>query len=231
MNGISSSRIAFLFCLIWPSVAWAGMPMVMLTDLGRMRIQVISFFLVVFLISAWGIQALWNRLGNDFAILPQISYRQSLGIVTLWGLLFILILTMISGARELMTPGAWEKEGLTYRLKKQEEAAKQQDSELNQQRKEKLYQLRSFLMAHAQLHKGSFPPSREDLIAPPAIWEAPGPGNLTYHYRPGLTVQHKPGPLVYEPDISHLRWVLLSNGKIQKMTSEEITQALTENAP
>jgi hypothetical protein len=37
--------------------------------------------------------------------------------VTLWGLLFLLILTMISGARELMTPGAWEKHGSTYRLK------------------------------------------------------------------------------------------------------------------
>jgi hypothetical protein len=37
--------------------------------------------------------------------------------VTLWGLLFLLILTMISGARELMTPGAWEKHGSTYELK------------------------------------------------------------------------------------------------------------------
>ncbi len=34
----------------------------------------------------------------------------------IWGLLFVLVLTMISGARELMTPGAWEKEGFTYVL-------------------------------------------------------------------------------------------------------------------
>jgi len=27
------------------------------------------------------------------------------------------VLTMISGARELMTPGAWEKDGAIYRLK------------------------------------------------------------------------------------------------------------------
>jgi hypothetical protein len=30
--------------------------------------------------------------------------------------LFLLVLTMISGARELMTPGAWEKKGFTYQL-------------------------------------------------------------------------------------------------------------------
>ena len=41
---------------------------------------------------------------------------KALGVVFLWGLLFVLVLTMISGARELMTPGAWEKKGLTYRL-------------------------------------------------------------------------------------------------------------------
>ena len=27
-----------------------------------------------------------------------------------------IVLTMISGARELMTPGAWERNGVTYRL-------------------------------------------------------------------------------------------------------------------
>ncbi len=37
--------------------------------------------------------------------------------VVLWGLLFTVVLAMISGARELMTPGAWEKQGATYRLK------------------------------------------------------------------------------------------------------------------
>ena len=29
------------------------------------------------------------------------------------------VLAMISGARELMTPGAWEKHGATYRLKEE----------------------------------------------------------------------------------------------------------------
>ena len=33
------------------------------------------------------------------------------------GLLFYVVLTMISGARELLTPGVWEKQGTGYRLR------------------------------------------------------------------------------------------------------------------
>ncbi|MEX2173364.1 MAG: hypothetical protein WD872_03320 [Pirellulaceae bacterium] len=43
--------------------------------------------------------------------------------VALWGLLFVIVLTMISGARELMTPGAWEKQGLTYKLRTEDQPA------------------------------------------------------------------------------------------------------------
>jgi hypothetical protein len=48
---------------------------------------------------------------------PWISYPKALGVVVLWGLLFSVVLAMISGARELMTPGAWEQQGATYRLR------------------------------------------------------------------------------------------------------------------
>ena len=54
---------------------------------------------------------------GDFTRLPRLTYGKSIAIVALWGLLFILVLTMISGARELMTPGAWEQHGATFRLK------------------------------------------------------------------------------------------------------------------
>jgi hypothetical protein len=92
------------------------MPSITLTDIARMRVQAISFFLVCFLLSAWVVQGIWNSLRGDFPRLPRLSYRRSLGLVGLWGLLFLLVLTMISGARELMTPGAWRKEGYTYKL-------------------------------------------------------------------------------------------------------------------
>ena len=75
-----------------------------------------SFFLMGFFLSALGVQKLWNILQRDWTALPRLSYGKALSLVLLWGLLFVLILTMISGARELMTPGAWKNDGVTYRL-------------------------------------------------------------------------------------------------------------------
>src|SRR5436305_12587438 len=95
---------------------YAGMPTVRLNDVARLRFETISFFAVCLLLSALVIRFLWNRLARDFTVLPRLSYLSALGVVVLWGLLFTLVLTMISGARELMTPGAWEKQGFTYRL-------------------------------------------------------------------------------------------------------------------
>ena len=87
-----------------------------ITRLAAARLETISFFLLVFLLSAGIVQRIWNGLANDFPRLPRLSYGRSLGLTTLWSLLFMLVLTMISGARELMTPGAWKQEGATYRL-------------------------------------------------------------------------------------------------------------------
>lgn len=87
-----------------------------LSKLAKLRLDAISFFLVCLLASGWAVQLVWNSLAKDFPKLPRISYLRSLGLIWLWGLLFLLVLTMISGARELMTPGAWKKNGLTYQL-------------------------------------------------------------------------------------------------------------------
>jgi hypothetical protein len=87
-----------------------------LNRLTEARLDTLSFFLLVFLISAWIVQRIWNGLSSDFPRLPRMSYPRSVGLLVLWSLLFVLVLTMISGARELMTPGAWEKNGVTYRL-------------------------------------------------------------------------------------------------------------------
>jgi hypothetical protein len=98
--------------------AFAGMPSpITLRDMARMRIEAISFFLLVLLVSAKLIQWVWNGMRSTPSRVPRLSYPRSLGLVALWGLLFIVVLAMISGARELMTPGAWEKQGATYRLK------------------------------------------------------------------------------------------------------------------
>jgi hypothetical protein len=108
---------AFATVALCAEAAYAGMPApFVLRDVARLRVEVISFFLVVLLLSARVIQAIWNGLRKDFARLPRLGYRRALGIVVLWGLLFVVVLAMISGARELMTPGAWKRDGATYRL-------------------------------------------------------------------------------------------------------------------
>src|SRR4051794_23409271 len=108
--------VAFCLLAACPAVAHAGMPTVTLTEIAQLRLEAMSFFLAGFLVSAGLFQLLWNYLRRDFTFLPRLSYGKAVGLVALWGLLFVLVLTMISGARELMTPGAWKKNGVTSRL-------------------------------------------------------------------------------------------------------------------
>jgi hypothetical protein len=63
-----SVLIIGLLSLDQPEVARAGMPMVTLSDLARMRIQTISFFLLGFLACAWVVQRIWNALRADFPV-------------------------------------------------------------------------------------------------------------------------------------------------------------------
>lgn len=106
----------------------AGMPYVpsqevirvlRLTEPAEIRLQEISFFLVGLLLCAAIIQGLWNWIGRDFAQLPRMSFLRALSIVVLWGLLFLFVLNLIAGARELMTPDAWQRSGATYELRDQ----------------------------------------------------------------------------------------------------------------
>src|SRR5687768_16003098 len=78
-----------------PSAAMAGMPSIGFSDVIRTRLEVVSFFLVVMLVSAGVVCGLWNWLRSDFQRLPRLTFAKSLGIVTLWGLLFVVVLTMI----------------------------------------------------------------------------------------------------------------------------------------
>ena len=111
------------FLALLPTAAVAGMPSALPEDVklvlrlnqtAHERVQTISFFLLGLAAAALAVQFLWNYLKGDFQKLPRLSYPRALSVVVLWGLLFVIVLTMISGARELMTPGAWRKNGLTY---------------------------------------------------------------------------------------------------------------------
>ena len=99
------------------NIAHAGMPSLQLTDLAAFRLQSASFFAAGLLVSAAVVRWVWNSLAKDFPRLPRLTFGKACGVVVLWGLLFVLVLSMISGARELMTPDAWEKQGMTYKVR------------------------------------------------------------------------------------------------------------------
>ncbi len=80
------------------------------------RLSAISFFLLSIFLSTVAVQYLWNTLAKSWHVLPRMSFGRAFAFVLLWGFLFTLVLTMISGARELLTPGAWKRDGATYKL-------------------------------------------------------------------------------------------------------------------
>ena len=139
------NRLVVMLALAEPGVARAGMPTVSLSDVAQLRLETISFFLIGFLASSGVVWRIWNSARADFPRLPHLSYWRATGLVTLWGLLFLLVLTMISGARELMTPGAWRKQGLTYKLVEDEPAPRGLDDELELKRRGALDRLRGTL--------------------------------------------------------------------------------------
>jgi hypothetical protein len=212
----------------WPGTAHAGMPRVttMLSEMARLRLQSISFFLVGFLLAALLVQVLWNSLRRDFSILPRLSYFRAVGLVGLWGLLFILVLTMISGARELMTPGAWELSGATYRLAQKRGTANEEQS-VDSARKEQLERLKEALWRYAKGHGGHFPSSQSDPAIAPQRWLLPDESGMQYVYAGGVATPFEGVPLAYEPEVfGRDRWVLFTNGVIRQLTTEEIDRAL-----
>ena len=223
-----STSVALLL-LAAPSAAVAGMPSLLpsdpqtvlrLNDSVIQRLQTISFFLAVLLVSATAFRLLWNFIQRDFPKLPRLTFLKALGIVLLWGLLFIIVLTMISGSRELMTPGAWVKQGFTYKLAPDSRAEESSSVSL---RKKHLERLRQALWQYAATHEGRFPPADHlnDVGGP--IWSVPETGGLRYLYISGRDAADKPAMLVYEPELdSEQRFVLLTNGEIVAMRSAEI---------
>jgi hypothetical protein len=217
--------------LSWTSAAQAGMPSITLTDLAALRLQAISFFLLLLLVSAGFIKFIWNRLARDWTFLPRLSFAKAIGVVILWGFLFVLVLTMISGARELMTPGAWEKDGFTYKLAK-DKAAEPGEESLEVTRRRKIDSLRLALWDYADKHHGQFPTGPESREAVTELWQCPDSSHMPYGYVLGLDLSKKRRILAYEPDFfGPTRLILTTDGDIKSMSNAELTQALGGGKP
>ena len=192
--------VASVACLLQPAVAWAGMPAVSFTEVSRLRLEVISFFLLGLLLSAGALQLIWYRLRRDFAWMPRLGYFGSLGIVVLWGLLFVVVLTMISGARELMTPGAWEKDGATYKLSKLDN--KTDDAPPIAARSLQLLSLGNALRQWAERNDNQLPSATQAGEINESLWSVPGLPGTCYLYVPGGNLGSPQRIIAYEPQVN-----------------------------
>ena len=210
---------AIVFLLASPAMpARAGMTVYSLTDVARWRLEDISFFAFLLGLATLGIRFLWNSLARDFPRLPRLSFRKALNLTALLSLLMLLILVMISGARELLTPGAWLRQGSHYRPN---------DLGSHETRRQTIEVLRAALMHYAEMHEGRFP--AHDYVAeiPAKLWEAPDSAGTRYVYVSGLTPAQTNALLVCEPqNFGEERLAVLAGGKIQILKTAEVHRLL-----
>jgi hypothetical protein len=216
---------------------WTGMavpvellgPFVHRVNGVELRLQAISFFIVALLACTLIVWGLWNYLRRDLQWLPRLSFGRTLVGVVLWGLMFFIVLTMISGARELMTPGAWKRDGFTYKLNTPAPAepngvsVEQPSLEI---RRQHLGELRQILWHFAATHDGRFPTGDDLKEIPEDRWQIPGCAGFRYLYANGLKAKDKSGELLaWEPEVERdHRWVLLTNGEIVQKNSADIAE-------
>lgn len=217
-------KLPLVLCL-WLSAAGAahaGMTVITLTDIARARLDALSFFLAAYFLIAWAVKGLWNHLAKTLAVLPRLDYRRALGLVFLSGLMFYVVLTMISGARELLTPGAWEKQGVGYRLREGAPTELSKD-----QRRTALRELQAAIWTYAGEHGGQAPPGPLVAGIDPALWKFPGGG--LYCLMPAVRPGGGREVLVYEPSAAGgRRFVLLADGTIEDRAEGALKRQLEE---
>ena len=197
---------------------FAGMPRVsvLLTEPAAVRLDVISFFLLVLALSTAAVRYLWNGLARDFPRLPRLTWRGAAGLVLVWGAAFTLVLAMISGARELMTPGAWKPSGPTYALA---------DAPVTEaDRRQALDDLKAKLWEYAKAHGGELPAG--------GVYPTPHPAGVPYVVRGGKVDPYSRGVLVaVEPDVfGGVRLALFADGMARPATAAEL-EALAGGKP
>ncbi len=207
----------------------AGMPSpeLILTELGKRRMEELSFFFVVFLLTAAVVRWLWNYVQVEIPTLPRLTFRRTIAILLLWGMAMTVVLSLISGARELMTPAAWEPNGITHQLKKQPSDEQPQD-----ERRARLERLRTLLWQHAATHDGQFPSKSASESSADDVWMAQPQGRLKFIYIAGLSAKSEEAILVYEPEIyDDGQYVLMTSGRIAKLSDISVMPVQTRSEP
>lgn len=201
-----------LFCfvavLLCSQAVQAGMPMPVLTRSGTDRLIGMSTALfILMVIVAIPIRLCWNALfvpiktdENEPTAKP-LSYPQALGVTFLGGCLFLLVLVMIAGSRELLSPGAWIPDGAmskTLYSVERERIAQSTGTDgqrgIDLLRRDAVVRLRDALMLYIKEHDGRLPDSIEQ-SGFGDLWLIPFAAGIQYEYFPTETEL----PLVREP--------------------------------
>jgi hypothetical protein len=128
----------------------------------------------------------------------------------------LLVLAMISGIREVLTPEAWRRQGSSYRLN---------DPAQESARRRSLEQLRIALFEYAKSHDGRFPDSDFVPEISDKLWESPDRFGTHYIYSGGLTTRDTNALLAVEPlDFGDNRFVLRVSGGIEELPSDKIIE-------
>ena len=205
--------LVILFLLPASIPSHAGMTVYDLNDVVRMRFEEISFFAVLLLVSALMVRFLWNVVAKNVPSLPRLPFKQAMALTLMLSLGVILVLTMISGARELLTPGAWRRQGSAYKLNSPENEPT---------RLRNIASLKTALFDYAEKHDGKFPPHDWVPEIPTRIWEA-DPAGTHFIYVGGFTTNSRGTAIVAEP--AHFvssRYIITATGEIKKASAEEI---------
>ncbi|WP_339741890.1 hypothetical protein [uncultured Rubinisphaera sp.] len=210
----------------------AGMPSITLSSSAAERFNAISFFLLVLLLSTLIIRFCWGQLSDVTPQIPKATFRQAFAVSILLGLCSIVVLTMISGARELMTPGAWQKNGLTYQVGQTETGNNTEITladyklEIMSQRELKITELKNQLLIYSARHDGQYPASKDESWFVESLWQLPETLGGTYILRSGHQFSNAPIPLVIEPEIDGSQWAILANGSVQNFKPDALKELL-----
>ncbi len=212
-----------------PPTLIAGMPSFSFTleEVAKLRLDAVSFFLLVFVLCSFVVRWAWNSLAEVLPVLPAIRFKHALFLMVLSALLLYVVLAMISGARELMTPGAWNRVGSTYELATPKGAP---HTWLKPARLEALANLHRELVAYAESHDGAFPTNPEMSRIDRAVWAGIHPEGEPLAYVGWLKTSSNPDRiLAYETeDYGDMRNVLLVDGTVIQMRQYELIERLRQ---
>ena len=197
--------------MLVPSPVFAAIssPRLIVTDFGKNRLGEISFFVLCFLIFTAGFCWVWNGFHKEFPQLPRFNYRDSLGVMFLWGTALTMVISLVSSFRQSLTPAAMESRSASERAVGPIIPTSNPEIIDRRIRLQTLWRSLSF---YANSHESRFPDHISDVGIDVRI--ADYVTGLPYFLTSDLKLTSPRTILASEPDIHQQRMLLFNDGTI-----------------